>query len=389
MKKEIQKAFEQVDILSKEYLNFLKELCLINSKTEDKADVDKVLETVLEHEKDKGYILVRRPMEKAGDVASLTLQNGEDLPTVSLSAHMDTVFPKGTFKEPMVTEDQKMFYGPGVADDKCGVALGFLVLEALKNIGFKGANVKMILQSDEEVGSNLSDKKTLDFMCEEAKGSIAFFNLESSRSNILTIARYGILNATVEVTGRAAHAATKIKSNIISAIEEAARKIIEIEGYKGTENLSFMVGKIEGGTAENTIPENCRFTIDCRFKTKEDLQKAQEIIGKIVDTSYIEGTSSKVEFSINHMPFEENEKTNHLFDVMNKVNKEYFGKEHVKSFSGGGADSAYPSAMGIPTICSAGVTGGEMHTTREYMEKASMAKSAKRLIATIYELINN
>ncbi len=389
MQTEILKAFEQVDILSKEYLNYLKELCLINSKTEDKAGVDKVLETVLEHEKDKGYVLVRKPMEKAGDVASLTLQNGENLPLISLSAHMDTVFPKGTFSEPMVTEDEEMFYGPGVADDKCGIALGFLVLESLKNIGFKGANVKMILQSDEEVGSNLSDKKTLDFMCEEARGSIAFFNLESSHSNILTIARYGILNATVEVSGRAAHAATKIKAKTISAIKEAAHKIIELEEYKGGENLSFMVGKIQGGTAGNTVPENCRFTVDCRIKTKEDAKKAEEIIRKIVETNYVEGTSSKVEFSINHMPFEENEKTNQLFDVMNKVNKEYFGEEHVKSFSGGGADSAYPSAVGIPTICSAGVTGGEMHTTREYMEKSSMAKSAKRLIATIFELINN
>ena len=390
MEKDIIKAFEQVDNLEKTYLEYLKEICLINSKSEDKQDVDRVLETILEREKSKEYRVVRKAMENAGDVASLTLLNGEELPTICLSAHMDTVFPKGTFSDPMVTEDEEKMYGPGVADDKGGVVLGFLIMEALKNIGFKKANVKMILQSDEEVGSVISDKKTLDFMCDEAKGSLAFFNLESSMTNSLTLSRYGILNAYFEIIGKAAHAATKLSGKSVSAIKEAAEKIVEIEDYNGGKNLSFVVGKIQGGSANNVISENCKFTVDCRVKTKEDMEKAKEFLLRVANKQYVEGTICKVEFTVNHMPFEENEKTNWLFDFMNDVSKKYFNEEYIRTeISGGGADSAYPSAAGIPTICSAGFIGGKLHTTQEYMVKSSMAKTAKALIATIFELANN
>lgn len=388
MKNEIAKCFESVDSLSGKYLDFIRTLVGISSKSEDKAGVDAVLDKIIEHETENSYKLVRQPMEKSGDVASFTLFNGENLPTVCLSAHMDTVFEKGEFADPVVTEDEENLYGPGVTDDKGGIALGFLAMSALKKSGFNRANIKMILQSDEEVSSELSGKKTIEFMCEEAKGSSAFLNLELGRNNTLTTARYGIIKARFDITGKAAHVAQKMKGMGINAIKEAAYKILEIENKEVTEDLSFSVGTINGGTTVNTIAEHCSFTVDCRIKTNASEQTARAFLQSIADKQYVSGTSCKLTYIGVHSPFEANKKTDDLFQIINAANIKYLGEDLVTSTAGGAADSVYPSAMGIPTMDSMGVDGGNLHTINEYMIKKSLAPRAKRIIAAIYAIIN-
>lgn len=388
VKNEIEKCFESVDLYADKYLDFIRTLVKISSKTEDKEGVDAVLDKIIEHENENGYILIRQPMEKAGDVASLTLFNGENLPTVCLSAHMDTVFKKGEFAEPVVTEDEENLYGPGVTDDKGGIAVGFLAMAALKNSGFDRANIKMILQSDEELSSELSNKKTIDFMCRQAMGSAAFLNLELGRDNALITARYGVIKAKFDVFGKSAHAAEKMKGNGINAIKEAANKILQIENREVSENLSFSVGTVNGGTTTNTIAEHCSFTVDCRIKSSADEQAAKEFLQSVADKQYADGTSCKLTYIGVHSPFEANKKTDDLFSVINAANIKYLGEELAAVTTGGGGDSAYPSAKGIPTVDSMGVGGGNLHTVREYMVKKSLAPRAKRVISAIYGIIN-
>lgn len=384
----IDNYFKTVDKLTDKYMDFIRKLCSINSKTEDKEGVDAVLAAVIEHEKENAYILKRVNMEKAGDVASLTYFCGEDKPTVCLSAHMDTVFPKETFSEPMVTEDEEKMYGPGVCDCKGNIALGFLTMAALKENGFEKANIKMILQSDEESSSSLSGKKTIDFMCSEAKNSIAFLNLETGGDDFVVISRYGIVRYRLDVFGQSAHAAEKMKGLGINAIKEAAYKIIEIENYETSNNLSFVVGMIDGGTAPNTIAEHCSFMVDCRVKTKDDITHAKNIITSIANKQNVVGTSCKVTEISTHYPMEKSEKNEQLFEVIKKVNKEYFNEDLTGIETGGGSDAAYPADIGIATVDGMGLDGGFLHTTNEYMVKASMQKRAKRLIATIYSLLS-
>ena len=388
MKNEIENCFKSVDLLADNYLDFLRTLVKISSKSEDKTGVDAVLDKIIEHENSNGYKLIRQPMENSGDVASFTLFNAKNLPTVCLSAHMDTVFKKGEFAQPVITEDAENLYGPGVSDNKGGIAVGFLAMAALKMSGFDRANIKMILQSDEEVSSELSGKKTIEFMCEQAKESSAFLNLELGSNNVLTTARYGIIKAKFDITGSAAHASKKMSGIGINAIKEAAYKILEIENKEVTEDLSFSVGTVNGGTTTNTIAEHCSFTVDCRIKTNASEQAAKTFLQNVADTQYVKGTSCKLTYVGIHSPFEPNKKTNDLFNIINDASIKYLGENLVAVTAGGAADSAYPSALGIPSIDSMGVDGGNLHTTREYMIKKSLAPRAKRIISAIYGVIN-
>lgn len=55
-------------------------------------------------------------------------------------------------------------------------------------------------------------------------------------------------------------------------------------------------------------------------------------------------------------------------------------------YVGGGSDSAYTTAAGVPTICAMGVLGEFNHTAREYAIVDTMFMRAKLLIAVLTKL---
>ncbi len=380
----IDACFNTVDRLKDEYLALLIDLCNIESNSYDKEGVDRVLAYLLKHANTHGYESVVEEFDHAGNVAALTYNQDDSLPLICLSAHMDTVHPKGLFGYPPVKEDAQYLYGPGVSDCKGGIALALLCMASLQEIGFKKASIRLILQSDEEVSSVLTDKKSLAFMCRQAAGAKAFFNLESSEKNHVTTQRYGILQLRFHVHGKASHAC--MKETGINAITEAAHKILSIEAIPTSDHLSYNVGTIEGGTAPNGVPAHCSFTVDVRVKTKNDIALARKELQEIADTIHVPGTHCTLETISERIPMEYSEKNAALFECFAKAVKQAFGEELVAVTCKGGADSAYTTAAGIPTIDSVSLAGFREHSADEKADKASFVYAAKRLIAGIYAL---
>ena len=112
-------------------------------------------------------------------------------------------------------------------------------------------------------------------------------------------------------------------------------------------------------------------------------KKADEKFEKILAKSYVEGTSAHAELIGRRLPLEPDEKNLKLVDTINeiceKVGIEPFGTVE----SAGGADSAYPSLAGIPTVDSIGIEGEGCHTLNEKARISSMAEMAKVAAAII------
>jgi di/tripeptidase len=51
----------------------------------------------------------------------------------------------------------------------------------------------------------------------------------------------------------------------------------------------------------------------------------------------------------------------------------------------GGSDAAYTSKY-LPTVDNLGTEGGDIHSEREYMEKASLVRSAKRIASVLFHI---
>lgn len=376
------KVFDRIDALADKYLDVLVDVCNIESKSEDKEGVDQVGKYFATIAENMGYVIKKREFERAGNVYSFTYNPDGKKKPISLSAHMDTVHKKGIFGYPPVKIKGDYVYGPGVNDSKGNIAVELLVMEALKDCGYDERPVKLILQSDEEVNSYLSDYKSLEFMVDEARGSAAFLNAENIEPDrILTIGRKGITAHKITIHGKKIHAGECTLG--ASAIKEAAFKIIEFEKDNDYNGITFNCGIINGGGVTNIVADTCELAVEYRFKNMEQKKLADEKFNEIVEKSFVEGTWSETEQISNRLPMESDSKNIKLVETINHICKKVGIEPFDMQETPGGADSAYPSLAGIPTVDSIGIEGSGAHTLGENARISSMAEMAKVTAAII------
>jgi glutamate carboxypeptidase len=71
-----------------------------------------------------------------------------------LIAHMDTVYAKGILASEPYRQEGNKLYGPGIADDKGGIAVILHSLAILRDAGWKDyARLTVLINPDEEIGS--------------------------------------------------------------------------------------------------------------------------------------------------------------------------------------------------------------------------------------------
>lgn len=152
------------------------------------------------------------------------------------------------FGTPAVHKDEEKNYGPGVLDCKGGLVAAFMAMEVLKDAGFTKRPIMLLLQSDEEGGSKGSKKATIQYMCEKAKDSVGFINLEGYVNGYITLARKGIVSYRFDVVGKEAHSSICAKEGT-NAIIDAAHKMLEL--YK----LKVKADNTPKRTEERFVPE--------------------------------------------------------------------------------------------------------------------------------------
>lgn len=378
----MQEIFNSIDKLENEYIDFLVDICNIESPTNHKKGVDAVGKYVCDKAREMGWEIEVQKQDVSGDCICITMNPEVKENPIVFSAHMDTVHPIGLFGNPPVKIEGDRMVGPGVLDCKGGIASSFLAMRALAECGFNGRPVKLILQSDEEVSSSSSNKTTVEFMAEKSKDAVAFLNCEGHCEGYLTTKRKGINKYRMEITGKAAHAG--VCYNGVSAIAEAAKKILELEKYKNSDGITFNCGTITGGTATNTVPEKCEFTVDNRFSTVEEMEEADRIIEKIANTSFLEGTTCKATLLSRRVSMDLNDRNLKLFEKINEIYAQNGMPVLKQGSSNGGSDAADISAYGIPSIDSFGTSGGNIHNKGEFIYNKSIAESAKRLAVVAY-----
>lgn len=374
-----QKLFQKIEELEKDYFQFWEDICSIESPTSFKAGVDAVGEFCMQKARSLGWEITVHEEPVSGNALCLTMNPDAPGNAVCFSGHMDTVHPVGLFGTPAVRFDAEKIYGPGVRDCKGGIVASFLAMEALHAVGFTGRPVKLILQSDEETSSKASEKRTIEFMAEMARGCEVFLNTESNLNGSVTMWRKGISKYRMDITGQATHASRCYQG--VSAIREAAYKIVELEKQKNENGITMSTGTIQGGTAINSVPESCSFAIDVRFSDTAEMEQAHEILQTLADTSFVEGSTCTLTLVSRRPAMERSEKSMNALERMNAI-YEAQGLPVLK-YKGnkGGSDASDLSLRGIPCVDSMGVLGDGSHSIREYALLSSLVPAAKYLAA--------
>ena len=382
---ECEKLFEAIDGLYETYLAVWEDVCNIESPTDCKEGVDAMGNYIVNIAKKYGWQVEYQREKISGDAICITMNPEGKAAPVSLSGHMDTVHPIGLFGTPAVTMDEKNIYGPGVTDCKGGIVAALLAMEALEQVGFRARPVQLLLQSDEENSSIHSQKRTIRWICEKAKNTVAFLNLEpvlEGSEGKATIARKGIANYRFDVTGIAAHS-SRCATEGASAIREAAHKIIELEKCKDVDGITCSCGVISGGTVVNAVPEKCSFDVNFRFFTMEQFAEIEKLVKTVAETVYVPGCTCALTQTSFRVPMEETERNYKLLDTMNQIFEQNGMPRLIPRKVNGGADSADVTMAGIPCVDSIGVVGGRIHSKEEYGVKESLKMSARRIAAVV------
>ncbi len=375
--------FEKIDEMYDEYLRVWEEVCNIESPTNLKTGVDAVGEYFITIAEKHGWDVEIMSHEKAGNAICITMNKDAKKAPFCISGHIDTVHPVGMFGYPCVRYDEEKIYGPGVADCKGGIVAGLLAMHALEIEGFDSRPIRLILQTDEEGSSKMSEKATVAYMCDKAKGAVGFINLEPSDTTELCILRKGIITYNFTVTGVEAHASACATKGS-NAIADAAHKIIELEKFKDANGITCNCGVISGGTVPNTVAGKCEFVANFRFATKEQRDYIEKLVAELVDTVHVEGCCCEAVISSFRPAMEKTETNMQFFDTMCKIFEETGLEPIVAGSRTGGSDAAYITEMGIPCVDSLGVTGGAIHSIGEFALLSSLTERAKRIAAIIY-----
>ena len=381
-------VFSSIDRLNEQYVNVWEDVCNIESPSGFKAGVDAVSDYFIALSKKLNWNIERFPHEKFGDVVCVTMNPNAEKAPVALSGHMDTVHPIGLFGTPAVHREGDKLFGPGAVDCKGGVVAGFLAMHALADCGYTERPVMMLLQSNEEIGSGIDNKEPIRIICEKAKAAAAFLNLEGYEDGFegkVCVERKGIAGYIFRISGIAAHSSYCAHSGA-SAIAEAAHKIIELEKIKEDGGITFNCGTVRGGSARNTVPAECEFTLDVRFSTQAELERAKNIISEIANTVYVPGCTCVAEMTNLRPAMDRCDRNLKLLEIANTA----FKKCGLSTLEGGkrtgGSDAADVTAYGIPCLDSLGVKGDRAHSKDEYGVISSLSDAAKRIAAIITEL---
>lgn len=376
----MERVFSEIDKKFAEYCDFWKKISEIESPSCDKDGVNRVADAIEAFAVPRGFAVTREPQENSGDMVLVELQEGIGEP-VALLAHMDTVHAVGSFGPQPVTEKDGILYGPGVYDCKGGIVAAMLVMEAIACSGIDHRPMRLILNADEEDGSYCGDQGVA-FMKAAAQGCVAAFNCECGKPNCVTVGRKGILRAEISVTGIPGHAGNAYFS-AASAIREAAWKVLEIEKNSSPDGVTYNCGVISGGSVANVVPEHCKIRLDVRFLSEAQAEEARKVLEDVTARTYVPGTTSKLEYVGFRPAMEQTEGTMKLYEKVQTALDAYGMEKLEPIVRGGGSDSAYTVAVGVPTLCSVGVIGQYEHTVKECAEIQTLLSRGKMLVVSI------
>lgn len=348
-----------------EMLDFWKEPVNMQGYSKEIEKVNLVLEKVKEEFEKIGFSCRRESSEGNADVLIGIWGEERKKKPIIFSGHVDTVFPQGTFEEnPFYIEDGKA-YGPGVMDMKGGIVIALYVVKALKELHYQDHPIKIIIVGDEEIGH--TGAIIHEIIAKEAKGGCCAFNMEPGRmDDCLTVGRKGNVDCHVTVHGVGGHVGNAFLQGK-NAIEEMAYKILKLQKLTDYKNGNVVsVDVTQGGTVSNAIPDLCKIEIDACFTETDQMEVIKSQIAEVCRETYIEGTSTEVDF-VNSMPaFESTQEIMSLYHFINTIAQENSLQEYGYKVVGGNSDAAYISQVGTPVLCSCGVKGDIAHTKQEY-----------------------
>ena len=298
------------------------------------------------------------------------------------TGHMDTVFPAESDFQELHWREDNILNGPGVADMKGGIAVMLHALMAVESSAAKDRiGYQIMINSDEEVGSGSSAA----LIARLAQGKTAALTYEPALPDgTLAGARGGSGNYSIKIGGRNAHAGRNPRDGR-NAIVAAADLALRLKALM-RDGLSVNPAKIDGGGANNVVPDHAILRINFRPEHPRDQQEAEEALERACAAIALEHeVTVQPHGGFGRPPKPLSEGAEKLFGLVKRSGAD-LGLDIGWKSTGGVCDGNNIADCGIPVVDTMGVRGDAIHSADEILIVDSLAERARLSALTVLRL---
>ena len=315
---------------------------------------------------------------------------------ISLSAHLDTVFPAGT---PLnVRQQGSRLYGPGVSDNGAGVTAMLAIAAALQDIAISHALPLLFVGNVGEEGEGDLRGMRHIFSSPRWKNAIqASLILDGAGTDTVVTEALGSRRFEVIVRGPGGHSWSDF--GVPNPIVVLSRIIHEFAqtAVPTSPKTTFNVGVIRGGTSVNSIPESASMRVDVRSTSGEEMEKLEAALRRSADRVLAQERRTaenrsgdrksglSLEFVlIGDRPAGELDPNSRILQAIRLVDSFLGNSAHVQRAS---TDANIPLSIGREAIAiGGGGSGGGAHTLQEWFECSGRELGLKRILLTLLVL---
>ncbi len=324
----------------------------------------------------------------------LGLRKGKtDAPLLVVSAHLDTVFTEGT--DFTVRRVGGKLLAPGISDDGCGLAALVALAEALNEAVIETeGSILFVGTVGEEGEGNLRGVKYLFSKGEWAKRIGSFISLDGAEIDRITNRALGSRRYRVILRGTGGHSWGDF--GVANPVHALGRAITKLASYPAPlePRTTFNVGRIEGGSSVNAIPQEATMDVDLRSASSEELLKLDAFFRRAVREAADEenalrrnsGRPLEVEVNlIGERPGGETPADSPLVRLACEATEAVGSTPHLNQAS---TDSNFPISLGIPAVTlGGGGRSANSHTLEEWYDPRGRDAGLKRALLLILGMV--
>jgi glutamate carboxypeptidase len=376
----------------------LRQLVEIESASRDKEGLDRIALLVRDRLSALGgkVELVEpgadavRLFDTPAQIGKIVLARFEGTGTRSflLLAHMDTVYPRGTLEKRPFRIEGNRAYGPGVADEKGGVAVALHTVAVLRKLGFRGyRKLTVLVNGDEELSSpggrglitRIAAEHDFVFSCEPSPAP----------RDELALATNGIAAAGIAVRGRAAHAGVNPEDGRNALVELAHQVLATRSLGDASRGIKFNWTIAQAGTTRNVIPDSATANADVRVRHAADFDAVEKAFrDAVAKERLVPDTTVDPTFERRRPPLEATERSRALAKKAQAIHAELGRSLGLdESGKGAGTDAAFAALSGKPAVLeNFGLLGFGYHSSEaEYVDLDSIEPRLYLLARLIVE----
>jgi len=335
-------------------------------------------------------------IDEVGNVFGLRNGSGPDF--VSLSAHIDTVFPAGT---PLnVRQQGTRLYGPGVSDNGAGVAALLAIAAALQAAKIPlQTPIVFIGNVGEEGEGDLRGMRHI-FAHPRWKESIRYsLMLDGAGADTIVAEALGSRRFEVIVRGPGGHSWSDFGApNPILVLARVIGAFAQTP-VPTSPKTTFNIGVIRGGTSVNSIPESASMRVDIRSTSMSEMERLEASLRRELELASEEETqaserrnpsprrSAAISYeivAIGNRPAGELAPDARMLKVIRAVDSHLGNAAQIQRAS---TDANIPLSLAREAIAiGGGGSGGGAHTLQEWFDCSGRELSLKRILLTVLAL---